>query len=218
MKELDRQAILDLGKTIDDFLKVEQIYRGAIKEITTKLEILNEQYQVIHGHSLIHSLESRVKAPESIIEKLGRYGFNISLESARDNLTDIAGIRVVTCFIDDIYNLEELLLKQDDITLVTRKDYVETPKENGYRSLHLIVSVPVFLADRTEQVPVEIQLRTISMDFWASLEHQLRYKQVKFIPERINMELKHCAEIGGSLDKRMQRIHNELESIEDIEE
>lgn len=205
--------MLDLSKTIDDFLKVEQIYRGGIKEIVTKLEILNEQYEVLNDHNLIHSLESRVKAPESIIEKLGRYGFEISLDSARENLTDIAGIRVVTCFINDIYDLEELLLKQDDVTLIRRKDYVANPKENGYRSLHLIVSVPVFLADRTEQVPVEIQIRTISMDFWASLEHLLRYKKSKDIPEKINFELKHCAEIGDSLDKRMQRIYDELDKI-----
>lgn len=213
---MDRKAMLDLSETIDEFLKVEQIYRGGIKEVTTKLEILNEQYELVNGHNLIHSMESRVKAPESIIEKLGRYGFEVSLESAVENLTDIAGIRVVTCFIDDIYELEELILKQDDITLLTRKDYVKKPKENGYRSLHLIVSVPVFLADRTEHVPVEIQVRTISMDFWASLEHLLRYKQPKYIPEKINFELKHCAEIGDALDKRMQRIYDELDKIEDI--
>lgn len=205
--------MLDLSKTIDEFLEVEQIYRGGIKEIVTKLEILNEQYEVLNDHSLIHSLESRVKAPESIIEKLGRYGFDISLESARKNLTDIAGIRVVTCFISDIYDLAELLLKQDDITLITKKDYVKEPKENGYRSLHLIVSVPVFLADRTEHVPVEIQIRTISMDFWGSLEHLLRYKKGKDIPAKINFELKHCAEIGDALDKRMQRIYEELDKI-----
>lgn len=209
--------MLELAETIDEFLRLEQIYRGGIKEILTKLEILNEQYEVLHDHNLIHSIESRVKAPESIIEKLGRYGYPISLESARENLTDIAGIRVVTCFINDIYDLEELILKQDDVTLITRKDYVKQPKENGYRSLHLIVSIPVFLADRTEHVPVEIQLRTISMDFWASLEHQLRYKKAKYIPEKVNFELKHCAEIGDALDKRMQRIYDVLDEIEDID-
>lgn len=211
---MDNNAILDLSKTIDEFLKVEQVYRGGIKEVTTKIEILNEQYEVSHDHSLIHSMESRVKTPASIIEKLGRYGFEVSLDSAKENLTDIAGIRVVTCFIDDIYKLSELLLKQDDVTLVMEKDYIKNPKENGYRSLHLIVSVPVFLADRVENVPVELQIRTVAMDFWASLEHQLRYKKVKAIPEKINFELKACAEVSAALDKRMQRISNDLEKLE----
>ncbi len=211
---MDNNAILDLSRTIDEFLSVEQVYRGSIKEITTKIEILNEQYEITHDHSLIHSMESRVKTPASIIEKLGRYGFDVSLESAKENLTDIAGIRVVTCFIDDIYMLSELLIKQDDVTLVMEKDYIKNPKENGYRSLHLIVSVPVFLADRVENVPVELQIRTVAMDFWASLEHQLRYKKTKYIPEKINDELKACAEISAALDKRMQRISNDLEDLE----
>ncbi len=152
-------------------------YRAAIKEVRTKIEILSEDFAVRHDYNPIHHMERRLKSPESIEEKLQRYGKEISIESARENIMDIAGIRVVCNFIDDVYAIADMLMEQNDITLIAKKDYIENPKDNGYRSLHLVLSVPVFLLNGCESVPVEVQIRTVAMDFWASLEHQLRYKK-----------------------------------------
>ena len=138
----------------------------------------------------------------------------MSIESAKDNIFDIAGIRVVCNFVEDVYTLADMLIAQNDVKLITKKDYIENPKPNGYRSLHLVISVPVFLLDGREEVPVEVQIRTVAMDFWASLEHNLRYKKTKEIPARIDIELKACAEVSATLDKRMQKIFNELNTIE----
>lgn len=188
-------------------------YRAAIKEVRTKIEILSEDFAVRHDYNPIHHMERRLKIPTSIEEKLERLGHEISIEAARDNIFDIAGIRVVCNFYDDVYRIADMLLAQDDVTLINRKDYIQNPKPNGYRSLHLVVSVPVYLMDRVEKVPVEIQIRTCAMDFWASLEHQLRYKKIKDIPERINIGLKASAEVSAKLDKQMQQIFNELNNI-----
>ena len=149
-------------------------YRAAIKEVRTKIEILSEDFAVRHDYNPIHHMERRLKSPESIEEKLQRYGKEISIESARENIMDIAGIRVVCNFIDDVYAIADMLMEQNDITLIAKKDYIENPKDNGYRSLHLVLSVPVFLLNGCESVPVEVQIRTVAMDFWARLEHQLR--------------------------------------------
>lgn len=159
-------------------------YRAAIKEVRTKIEILSEDFAVRHDYNPIHHMERRLKSPESIEEKLQRYGKEISIESARENIMDIAGIRVVCNFIDDVYAIADMLMEQNDITLIAKKDYIENPKDNGYRSLHLVLSVPVFLLNGCESVPVEVQIRTVAMDFWASLEHQLRYKKARSSPRR----------------------------------
>ena len=176
-------------------------YRAAIKEVRTKIEILSEDFAVRHDYNPIHHMERRLKVPESIEEKLERLKKEVSIESARENIFDIAGIRVVCNFIDDV-------------TLITEKDYIKNPKPNGYRSLHLVISVPVYLLDGEEEVPVEIQLRTVAMDFWASLEHNLRYKKDKNIPSKIDIELKACAEVSATLDRRMQKIFDELNRLE----
>ncbi|MCI8609540.1 MAG: GTP pyrophosphokinase family protein [Firmicutes bacterium] len=189
-------------------------YRAAIKEVRTKIEILSEDFAVRHDYNPIHHMERRLKVPESIEEKLERLGKEISIESAKDNIFDIAGIRVVCNFVDDVYTLADMLISQSDVKLITRKDYIENPKPNGYRSLHLVISVPVFLLNGCEEVPVEIQIRTVAMDFWASLEHQLRYKKTTQIPPKIDIELKACAEVSATLDKRMQKIFDELNKIE----
>lgn len=189
-------------------------YRAAIKEVRTKIEILSEDFAVRHDYNPIHHMERRLKIPESIEEKLERLGKEVSIESAKDNIFDIAGIRVVCNFVEDVYTLADMLIAQNDVKLITKKDYIENPKPNGYRSLHLVISVPVFLLDGREEVPVEIQIRTVAMDFWASLEHNLRYKKTKEIPTRIDIELKACAEVSATLDKRMQKIFNELNTIE----
>ena len=189
-------------------------YRAAIKEVRTKIEILSEDFAVRHDYNTIHHMERRLKSPESIEEKLQRYGKEISIESARENIMDIAGIRVVCNFIDDVYAIADMLMEQNDITLIAKKDYIENPKDNGYRSLHLVLSVPVFLLNGCESVPVEVQIRTVAMDFWASLEHQLRYKKGKELTTKINFELKACAEVSAKLDKRMQGLFDEINTME----
>ncbi len=189
-------------------------YRAAIKEVRTKIEILSEDFAVRHDYNPIHHMERRLKVPASIEEKLERLKKEVSIESARENIFDIAGIRVVCNFIDDVYAIADMLTSQNDVTLITEKDYIKNPKPNGYRSLHLVISVPVYLLDGEEEVPVEIQLRTVAMDFWASLEHNLRYKKEKNIPSKIDFELKACAEVSATLDRRMQKIFDELNRLE----
>ncbi len=189
-------------------------YRAAIKEVRTKIEILSEDFAVRHDYNPIHHMERRLKTPESIEEKLGRLKKELSIESARENIFDIAGIRVVCNFIDDVYAVADMLTAQSDVTLLTEKDYIKNPKANGYRSLHLVISVPVYLLDGKEEVPVEVQIRTVAMDFWASLEHNLRYKKEKNIPSKIDLELKGCAEVSATLDRRMQKIFDELNRLE----
>lgn len=195
------------------FAKFQHAYRAAIKEVRIKIEILSEDFAVRHDYNPIHHMERRLKSEESIEEKLQRFGKENTLASARANIHDIAGIRVICNFIDDVYTVAGMLLAQNDVSLLEKKDYISNPKENGYRSLHLVVSVPVFLLDGCEHVPVEIQLRTVAMDFWASLEHQLRYKNKKCNSAIIDMELKSCAEINSSLDVRMQELWDELNRL-----
>lgn len=193
-------------------------YRCAIMEIETKFKVLNEQFSLAHDRNPIETIKTRLKSPESIIEKLRRKGLEFSAESIENNLFDVAGVRVICPFVDDIYMLSECLLRQDDIKLIRKKDYIESPKQNGYRSLHLIVEVPIFLQNEKKPMKVEVQLRTIAMDFWASLEHQLRYK--KDLPEELleslAFELKECASISSSLDYRMEVIKNRIESTQNL--
>ncbi len=193
---------------IRSFLATENLYMSAIREIATKLENLNDEFKCTKDRNPIHLITTRVKTPKSIMDKLLRRGFPLSVESARENLTDIAGIRVICSYIKDIYLISDLLLSQADIQLVRMTDYIKTPKPNGYRSLHLIVTVPVFLSDRTELVKAEIQIRTIAMDFWASLEHELAYKLASGNSEGIARELKSCAEVIAQTDRRMQALHD----------
>ena len=160
----------------------------------------------------IESIKGRIKRPESIHKKLLKYGLDISIENIKNNINDIAGIRVVCSFLDDVYVLADALLKQDDITLIEKKDYIKNPKENGYRSLHLIVGVPIFLAHEKRIMNVEIQLRTIAMDFWASLEHQLRYKKDFVYTDEMLRELKECAETSSELDLRMENLRHKVRS------
>lgn len=187
------------------------LYRSAIREITTKLDILNDEFQNLHDRNPIHTMSSRVKSPKSIVEKLARKGFPISVESAIENLDDIAGVRIICSYIEDIYTVEQLLEAQDDLKVIRRKDYIKEPKKSGYRSLHLIFEVPIFLSDHKQPVKVEVQIRTIAMDFWASLEHQLRYKSVSGkVPETTSEQLKDCADTIAQIDRKMQDIHNQI--------
>lgn len=195
------------------FLEMTHLYDAAIREVRTKLEILDREFSIRYASNPIHHIDSRLKSPKSIIEKLERKGWPVYIESAEAHLMDIAGIRVVCNYIDDIYRLANLLVHQQDLELVTRKDYIQKPKPNGYRSLHLVLRVPVFLSSHTELVPVEVQIRTIAMDFWASLEHQLRYKSDVDATSQLKDRLQRCAEQSAALDVEMQSIFREVRRI-----
>ena len=181
-------------------------YRCAIMEIETKFNVLNEEFSLRYDRNPINGIQTRLKSPESIREKMKRKGLPLKLDLIETNLMDIAGVRVICAFPDDVYMLEEALLKQDDITLIKRKDYIANPKENGYRSLHLIVAVPIFLAREKRIMYVEFQLRTIAMDSWASLEHQLRYKKDVEFTEAMANELLYCAKLSAELDAKMDAL------------
>ena len=198
------------AKAIRAFLKTENLYLSATREIATKLENLNDEFKYVKDRNPIHQIKTRVKTPKSIIDKLVRRGFELSVKSARENLTDIAGVRVICPYINDIYLIAELLTSQADIVVVRTSDYIKHPKPNGYRSLHYIVEVPVFLSSGPEPVKVEIQIRTIAMDFWASLEHDLAYKLADGKTEAVLKELKECAYVISEIDKRMQNLYNNI--------
>lgn len=198
---------------LQNLLEMQQIYNAAIKEIQTKLEILNEEFKVKFARNPIHHVESRLKSTRSIVKKLRQKNFEVSIESARSNLNDIAGIRIVCCYIDDVYRVANMLLAQTDIELVKSQDYIKTPNYNGYRSLHLDLRVPVFLSERTEKVTVEVQIRTVAMDFWASLEHDLRYKSDKQIPSSIGEDMLKCANEIAEIDAKMQSIYQEIQKL-----
>ena len=194
------------------------LYESGIKEICTKLEILQREAQVQGIHNPIESIKSRVKNIFSVIEKLNRKGFEVSMESVEKNLYDVAGVRVICPYIDDIYVVAERIRRQDDLRVLIEKDYSKYPKANGYRSFHMVVEVPVFLSDSKRYVRVEIQLRTIAMDFWASLEHQIRYKMESQIPDEISYRLRQCAETIAATDAEMQDLYKEVRALSHNEE
>lgn len=200
----------NLVDIMQDYLILQQLYDAGIKEIKTKLEILDDEFRVRHEHNPIHHMEYRLKSVNSIVTKLEKRGLDVTIDSIVTNLTDIAGVRVICNYVSDVYKIAELLIKQNDIKLVTKKDYIKHPKVNGYRSLHLVVEVPIFLADEVKPATVEIQIRTIAMDFWASLEHHLRYKTDMEVPDGVRDELIECAKTISSLDYKMEGIHQEL--------
>lgn len=190
-------------------------YKFALDEIETKIEILKEEFQLLHDYCPIEHTKSRLKSPESILKKLARKGKSLTLESVEENIKDIAGLRITCSFISDIYNVSDMLQSQSDLKVLTIKDYIQNPKPNGYQSLHLLVQVPVFMSDRVENVPVEIQIRTIAMDFWASLEHKIFYKFNQFVPKHLLDELKAAADTATALDRQMERLHREVKVIKD---
>lgn len=196
------------------FVELEHLYESAIREVKTKLEILDSEFRTKYAYNPIHHINDRLKSPQSMLEKLQRKGLPITIDSVRANLHDIAGVRVICNYIEDIYTVAELLTKQDDVTLVSVKDYIKNPKPNGYRSLHLVIETPVFLSDRKELVHVEVQIRTIAMDFWASLEHELKYKTDTEVSAELAAQLKECAETIAATDIRMQEIYRTLKEID----
>lgn len=188
-------------------------YRCAIMEVSTKFNVLNEELSLQYDRNPIEAIKTRLKSPESIIDKMQRRNLPLTVESIEENINDVAGIRVICSFPSDIYMLADAFLKQDDIKLVREKDYIKNPKPNGYRSLHLIVEIPIFLHDQKKRMKVEVQFRTISMDWWASAEHKIRYKKDVPITEEIDRELLECAVISSSLDEKMERIQKKAEDI-----
>ncbi len=207
----------EFQRLVDEFFTVQCRYQAAIREIQTKLENLDEEFQMKHKRNPIHHMQSRMKSIQSMMEKLGRRNAQRSISSAVENLTDIAGIRVICSYLQDVYTVANLLTGQDDIHVLRVRDYIKHPKENGYRSLHLVVEIPVFLSEGRVMVPVEIQIRTIAMDFWASLEHSLKYKAPGNVPEDISQELIQTASDIAALDQRMQTIHDKVEAIAQTE-
>lgn len=197
-----------------DFLQLSHLYDSAIEVVKTYLGILDNEFSVKFQRNPIHNIESRLKSPQSIIGKLQKKDLPISTEAARKNLLDLAGIRVTCYYITDIYAIVEMLSRRDDFTVIKRKDYIKKPKPSGYRSYHMILNVPVYLSTHKEYAPVEIQIRTMAMDFWASLEHQLKYKTSSDIPPEISEELKECAERIAQTDMQMQKIFMQIKDME----
>ena len=209
--EYTRIVVPELFYNEADRFEETMLYnKCAIKEIQTKVEILNDELALKTNRHPIEAITSRLKTPKSIIEKLQRNGRPVTVDSMETYLNDIAGVRIICSFIEDIYNVADMLTTQDDVNVLVRKDYIQKPKENGYRSLHLILEVPIFLSDKVIKRRVEVQIRTIAMDFWASLEHQVKYK--KGIPdaERLVDELAECANVIAETDKKMQDIYHKI--------
>lgn len=200
-------------ETLVGYKELRMMYACALKEVRTKFEVLDVEFNVRYSRNPINAIHTRLKSNQSILEKMQRRRIPFSLENLESRIQDVAGVRVICSYVDDIYRLSEALLRQDDVKLIAQKDYIQQPKPNGYRSLHLIVRVPVFFADQRRDLPVEVQIRTIAMDFWASLEHQLRYKSDVEIPEHVSDDLKKCADVIAETDQEMQRIAKELKVL-----
>ena len=194
---------------------MQNLYDSAVKQLSLKFEILNNEFKVLYARNPIHHIEGRVKSVESLAAKLLNKGLPLTIEAAREHINDIAGVRVVCSYIDDVYRVAEMLELQKDVKIIKRQDYIRTPNYNGYRSLHLDIRVPVYLSDRTELVTAEIQIRTIAMDFWASLEHDIRYKVDKTkLPEGINEEMLACAGKIAEIDRQMQEMYRRIKSAQ----
>lgn len=199
---------------VQQFQQIMMLYESAVKQVAAKLEVLRREYEVCGRRSPIENIKTRIKSPQSIAEKLQRRGLDLSYASMVNDLDDIAGVRVICPYISDIYTVRDTLTSQGDIVLLKEKDYIRNPKPNGYRSLHLILEIPVYLSHHVQAVRVELQIRTIAMDFWASLEHELRYKSQADIPEILLQELQECAEVIAQTDRRMEEIARQVPGTE----
>lgn len=198
-------------ETAAPFMELMMWYRCALREVETKLQVLNDEFSLKYERNPFESIKSRIKSPRSIYEKLTGRGYEVTVANIEEQLSDVAGIRVICSFPEDIYALEKLLVQQDDIIVMDRKDYIKYPKPNGYRSLHLILDIPIFLSNQKKHMRVEVQFRTIAMDFWASLEHKLKYKKNIENSVYIANELADCAKAISDMDYRMQEIRNSIE-------
>ena len=198
---------------VDSWKTIMFLYNSALKEVGTKLEILNDEFQHVHRYNPIEHIKTRIKSAESIVKKLKRYGYETSIENMVRYVNDIAGVRLICSFTSDIYRLAEMIGNQSDLKVLSIKDYIKNPKESGYKSYHMLVSVPIFLSDSVVSTKVEIQIRTIAMDFWASLEHKIRYKFEGKAPQHINEELKACSDIVNMLDAKMLSLNEEVQAL-----
>ena len=212
INEMDVTQLKTLRKEMTRFMLS---YRFAIEEIETKVKILQEEFRLVHDYNPIEHVSSRLKSPESLMKKIAKKGIEPDIGTIRETIRDIAGIRITCSFTEDIYRVSDMLQAQKDIEIVDIKDYIREPKPNGYRSLHLIIRIPIFMSDRTEHVFAEIQIRTIAMDFWASLEHKIYYKYNKAVPDFIRTELKEAAEQAASLDGKMERLNKEINILKE---
>ena len=210
LKELTPEQQVSMLMKAQSFQTLLMQYRCAIREIQTKLNVLNDEFSLRHERNPFESIKSRVKEPTSIIEKMHRRGYELSVENIEDKLNDVAGIRVICSFVEDIYYLASMLSAQDDLTVLQVKDYIKNPKESGYKSYHMLVAVPIFLSDSVVNTKVEIQIRTIAMDFWASLEHKIYYKFEGKAPAYISRDLRECAEMVSALDEKMLSLNEAI--------
>ena len=195
---------------VDSWTEVNLIYNAALRQIQTKMEILNDEFQHVHRYNPIEHIKARIKTPESIVKKLKRNGYESTISNMIDYVNDIAGIRIICSFTSDIFRIAEMIAEMKDIKVVSVKDYITYPKPSGYKSYHMLVTVPVYLSDRTVETKVEIQIRTVAMDFWASLEHKMHYKFEGDAPEHIKEELIECAKLVADLDDRMLTLNEEI--------
>ncbi|HBD63622.1 MAG TPA: GTP pyrophosphokinase [Clostridiales bacterium] len=207
---MDFKPNIDIKEIKTNLTRFMMSYKFALNEMNTKIDILMQEFQYMHEYNPIEHVKSRLKTPENILKKLQRKGFELSLPSIKENIRDIAGVRITCSFLSDIYRVSEMLQSQKDITVIECKDYIKNPKPNGYKSLHLIIQIPIFMSDRVENVYVEVQIRTIAMDFWASLEHKIYYKYDKEVPSNLIDELKEAADSVSQLDDKMERIHRKV--------
>lgn len=198
---------------IKSWEEVNLLYNSALKQVNTKIEILNAEFQEVHRYNPIEHIKSRIKSPNSIVKKLKKHGYESTLENMVKYVNDIAGIRIICSFTSDIYRIADMLANQRDLQVLTIKDYIMNPKKSGYRSYHMIVAIPVYLSDKMSNVKVEIQIRTVAMDFWASLEHKIQYKFEGKAPAHINQELYECAHMVSDLDDKMLSLNDEILSI-----
>ena len=198
---------------LDSWEEVTLVYQAALKQINTKIEILNDEFQRVHRYNPIEHTKARLKTPESIVQKLRRHGYEATIANMVKYVNDIAGIRVVCSFTSDIYKIANMISRQSDISVIAVKDYIMKPKDSGYRSYHMVITTPVYLSDRIIDARLELQIRTVAMDFWASLEHKIRYKFEGHAPTHINAELFECSRMVSELDSRMMSLNNEIQML-----
>ncbi|MCQ2524748.1 MAG: GTP pyrophosphokinase family protein [Lachnospiraceae bacterium] len=210
---------MEINQTLNEYDEVDSwaamtlVYKSALKKINTKLEILNDEFQQVHRYNPIEHIKSRLKSPESIVKKLRKNGHESTIENMVNYVNDIAGIRIICSFTNDIYRIADMLSDQEDIKVIEVKDYIKNPKPSGYKSFHMLVTTPVYLSDRIVETKIEIQIRTVAMDFWASLEHKINYKFEGNIPESFKNELVECANMVSDLDERMLRLNDEVQKL-----
>ena len=206
--EAPKESVVDNG--IDSWKTAMFLYSSALKEVNTKVEILNDEFQHVHQYNPIEYIKTRIKSPESIVKKLRKNDHEDTIQNMMQYVNDIAGVRIVCSFTSDIYSLAEMIGRQNDLTVLSVKDYIKNPKESGYKSYHMLVTVPIFLSDRVMDIKVEIQIRTIAMDFWASLEHKIYYKFEGHAPEYISRDLRECSGIVSMLDAKMKSLNDAI--------